>query len=94
MEWGDQEVALKETLNKYDYDPKYPLGAYFGDSRYFTNKELRPDGLLAYHYARRVLTGKYICHYHIIVDPNTNVVVGWGFDTELGDPKQTCGRAG
>lgn len=94
VDWGDQEVALNKTLDKYDYDPKYPLGAYFADSRYLTSKEMSQDDRWIYHYARRVLTGEYVCHYHLVVDKNTNILVGWGFDTELGDPKKTCGVAG
>jgi hypothetical protein len=94
VEWGDQEVALHKTLDKYDLDPRYPLGRYFADSHDLTGKEMDHDGFWIYHYAMRVLTGEYVCHYHLVVDPGTSVVVGWGFDTELGDPKETCGVAG
>lgn len=88
------EISLKQTIKEMDYDSNYPTGRYMADYHDLTAKKVRPDGFLVYHYAKRMLTGEYICHYHLVVDPKTDIVVGWGFDRELGDPKKTCGIAG
>lgn len=88
------EMSLKQTVAQMDYDPEYPLGMYMADFHDLTTKEVRLDGFLVHHYAMPMLTGKYICHYHLVVDPKTTVVVDWGFDVELGDPKKTCGIGG
>ncbi|MBK8186091.1 MAG: hypothetical protein IPK77_01885 [Cellvibrio sp.] len=83
-----------KSLDQLDFNPDYPLGRYLADHRDLTVSEVRLDGLVLYHYSKKMLTGQYICNYHLLVDPNTNIVVGWGFDQELGDPKKGCGIAG
>lgn len=94
-DWANQEVALNTTVDKLDYNPNYPLGRYFADSHHLTSKEMRSDGSWVYHYARFTLFNKKnLCHYHLIIDAATRVVIGWGFDEDLGDPKKACGVAG
>lgn len=88
------EVSLKQTLKEMGYDSNYPTGRYMADYRDLTIKDVRSDGFLIYHYAKKMLTGEYICHYHLVVDPKTEIVIDWGFDTELGDPQKTCGIGG
>lgn len=93
IEWADGKVSLKLTLEQLDYDPKYPLGRYLADYHNLATTNVRSDGFIVYHYARKIFTGDF-CHYHLIVDPNSKIVVGWGFDTEFGDPRKSCGTAG
>lgn len=88
------KVSLKRPIAKMDYNPDYPTGSYMADFHDLTNKEVRSDGFLIYHYAKGMLTGEYICHYHLVIDPKTDIVVGWGFDTEFSDPQKNCRIAG
>jgi len=84
------EVAAKKTVEQHGYDPKYPHGFFLADEHYFASKERRPDGMWIYHFAFPMLTGRIICHYHLLVAPDSQIVVGWGFDKEYGDPEKTC----
>jgi len=94
IEWADGKVALAKTIQQLDYDPAYPLGLYLADYHSLTNIQVRPDGRSIYHYAKPMLTGKYTCHFHLIADSASTVVIGWGFDLEISDPKKNCGIAG
>lgn len=94
VRWVDSEVALRKTIEQLGFDPAYPFGAYLADEHYLTNTTTDKDGWLIYHYARPTLKIDMICHYHLIVDSKTRIVVGWDFDREFGDPKKTCGVAG
>ena len=94
VHWVDFEVAQHKTIEQLGFDPAYPSGRYLANERYLVSKEVGSDGRWIYHYAKPTLRKDMICHYHLLVDPKTRVVVGWGFDMELGDPKKTCGVAG
>ena len=83
-------VSSKRTIELEGYNPKYPNGFYFADEHYLVSREQRPGGLWVYHYARPMLTGRITCHYYLLVNPETRIVVGYGFDRELGDPEKTC----
>ena len=87
-------VSNKSTVKQEGYDPRFPNGFYFADEHYLSGKEQRPDGIWVYHFARPMLTGRITCHYNLLVDPDTGIVVGYGFDRELGDPEKTCRIAG
>jgi hypothetical protein len=86
----DTKLARKSTLEQLGYDPAYPHGWFVADEHYLTGSEHRGDGMDLYHYALPMLTGKVVCHYYLVVDRQSRIVVGWGFDKELGDPKKTC----
>lgn len=83
-------VSNKKTVEQEGYDPAYPNGFYFADERYLSGKEQRQDGMWVYHFARPMLTGRITCHYYLLVDQNSRIVVGYGFDREFGDPEKTC----
>jgi hypothetical protein len=83
-------VSNKETVEREGFNPAYPNGFYFADLRYLTGKEQRQDGMWVYHFARPMLTGRIVCHYHLLIDQTSRLVVGYGFDSELGDPEKTC----
>jgi len=51
------------------------------------------DGTLVYHYVSEQ-AGGIICHYHVIVDKKSRLLISWGFDYDRGDPKTTCGLYG
>jgi hypothetical protein len=83
-------VSTNRTVEQHGYDPEYPHGWFLADEHYLTGIEQRADGMRVYHFALPMLTGKIICHYYLLVDRDSRIVVGWGFDRELGDPEKTC----
>jgi hypothetical protein len=90
IESMDIKVATKKTIEQHGYDPAYPHGWFLADQHYLTGIQQRGDGMDVYHYALPMLTGKVTCHYYLLVDRTSRIVVGWGFDSELGDPEKTC----
>jgi hypothetical protein len=87
-------VSSKRTVEQEAYHPEYPNGFYVADEHYFTGKTQRLDGIWVYHYARPMVAGRIICHYFLLVDQSSQLVIGYGFDRELGDPEKTCRVAG
>ena len=57
------------------------------------HKESKDNNTAIYHYSRANLW-KRRCHYHLIVNTKTNIVTGWGFDSDKSDPKKECGVSG
>lgn len=90
IEATDIKVATKRTIEQHGYDPAYPHGWFLADEHYLTGIEQRADGMRVYHFALPMLTGKIVCHYHLLVERDSRIVVGWGFDREFGDPEKTC----
>lgn len=90
VETMDIQVATHRTLAQLGYDPSYPHGFYVADERYFTGKDRRGDGVWLYHFAFPMLSGRITCHYHLLVESGSGIVVGWGFDTQYGSPERTC----
>ncbi len=90
----DLEVSRGKTIQKLDYDPNKPYLSYMADRRYLAGFEDLPDGTRKYHYARPVLQSDRVCHYHLIVELESSIIVGWGFDYEKGNPEEDCTRAG
>ena len=84
------KVATKKTVEQHGYDPKFPHGWFLADEHYLSSKERRQDGMWIHHFALPMLTGRITCHCYLLVDQNTRIVVGWGFDREYGDPEKTC----
>ena len=83
-------VSNQETVEQEGYDPAHPNGFYFADERYLSGKEQQQDGMWVYYFVRPMLTGRITCHYYLLVDQNSRIVVGYGFDQEFGDPEKTC----
>jgi hypothetical protein len=90
VNWIDDEVAMRKSIEQYQYNPEYPHGRYLADERSLTSIETGPDGQLLYHYAKGTFSKDKLCYYHLVVEAKTHVVVGWGFDPEFGDPKKAC----
>ena len=90
----DGYVSHKKTIEQHGYDPQLPNGLFVADEHYFVRMEQREDGRFVYHYASPMLTGRIVCHYFLVVEPESHLVTGWGFDRELGDPEKTCRIAG
>lgn len=87
-------VGENRTIEELGFNPVYPLGKYVANVYNLTRIESGRSGQLIYHYATATLRPDMVCHYHLVVDSQTHLVVGWGFDAELGDPRKTCGAAG
>jgi hypothetical protein len=94
IDWADGEVAGVNALEDLNFDPRYPRGAYLADERFLVSTETRPDGRLMYHFARPTLRLNMICHYHLVVEPASMLVIDWGFDAGFGDPERVCRVAG
>jgi hypothetical protein len=90
IESMDAKVATKKTVEQHGYDPKYAHGFFLADEHYLTSKERRQDGTWVYHFALPMLNGRITCHYYLLVDQGSRIVVGYGFDREFGDPERTC----
>jgi len=93
LRWVDMVefyIAKHKTIEELGYDPRYPNGWYIANEHDFTGKDIRPDGVIIYHYAYKLFQSERMCRYHLEVNPSTNIVVGWGMDQSLDEAKRNC----
>ena len=84
-------IAEHKRIDELGFNPQYPNGRYIANEHYFIGKTVRPDGFIIYHYVYNLLYhSDRTCRYNLVVDPSTNVVVGWGSDQSLAEAKRNC----
>ena len=83
-------IAEHKTVEELGFDPRYPNGRYIANEHYFVSKDTLPDGSIVYHYVYKLFRSERTCRYHLLVDPTTRVVVGWGMDQSLDEAKRNC----
>lgn len=90
LESMDSYVSLKETVRELEESSGWGVA----NSAYLTDIEKLDTGDFKYHYKKPNIFKRY-CYYHLVVDKDTKIVKGWGFDfTDHVDPKRECGRSG
>ena len=87
-------VLSKVKFNDESFDPSYPNGKFIADKRYLTHKNLTGTGEAIYHYARPNIWDDRFCNYYLVVDIKTDIIIDWGFDYDVSDPKKECGASG
>ena len=90
IDWAEFHVSQHKTVPELDVDERYPHGAYIADHRFLTGTTEHVDGRLLYHYVIKDVRRERTCRYHLVVDTQTGVVIGYGFDGSPKDAKRTC----
>ena len=67
-------------------------GKGLAKTEYVTASEMK-NGKLINHYKKPNVYGRY-CNYYFIIDFQSRVIEGWGFDEDKSDPRNNCGVSG
>jgi hypothetical protein len=68
-------------------------GHRWADPEFLRREEKLANNQTAYHYAHPNIFDRQ-CHYYLVVDDSSDLIVGWGFDIVESDPRVNCGISG
>ncbi len=79
-------VAYNETIDEQYSHSRVIVKKYFVDME-------TSNGTKIHHFRKLSILTEGYCYYHFLVDVSSRKVVGWGFDSDLGNPNK-CGNSG